>query len=665
MFGAVALLASTFYFLRNFNSFSSSKLRAYAASDLAIYNDQLASGFSDWSWSSDRNFQATDQVKDGTSSISFTPQAWGALYLHTDTQIDANQYDSLTFSVRGSADNQKLSVMLYDNNNQMIGSPRSLSDFGGNIENNNWKTYTIPLSTIDPSNSPIKGIGLQETAGQTQPAIHIDDITLIAKAIPTPTPTNGQTSPTAGATSASVPTDAATMYTDSLGSNFENWSWNSDINLDNSSPTYQGSKSISYQVNSGWGALYLHAKSPVDTTNYSHVTFAINATASDEKFSVAAMDTNGHTLSGVILLKDVGGAPTVGSWKVYSIPLNTLHAANITISGLIIQDQSGNSQPTIYVDEIRLTANPIAAAPVTASPSQTTTNIQQTTGTISNSQFFVDPNSNAKITADQWRAAGRTADADQMMKIANSPTAVWLTGGDPTTKVNDYVSKAAAANAMPVMVTYNIPGRDCGQYSSGGTTYTAYQTWIGQIANAIGTRKATIILEPDALGLGCLQNDTTYSLLRSAVDTLTSHSSITVYVTASSWVDPATTATRLNAVDVSKAQGFALNISGFDTTPVMTQYGTSVSQKIGGKHFVIDTSRDGNGPYDPTQTDPWCNPPERALGIRPTTNTGNSLVDAYLWIKIPGESDGTCRGGPSAGSWWSDYALGLAKRANY
>lgn len=252
-----------------------------------------------------------------------------------------------------------------------------------------------------------------------------------------------------------------------------------------------------------------------------------------------------------------------------------------------------------------------------------------------------------------------------MMKIATSPTAVWLTGGDPTTKVNDLVSKASAANAVPVMVTYNIPGRDCGQYSSGGTTYTAYETWIGQIANAIGSRKATIILEPDALGLGCLQNDTTYSLLRSAIDTLTSHPSISVYVTASSWVDATTTANRLKTVGIDKAQGFALNISGFDTTSTMTQYGTTVSQQTGGKHFIIDTSRDGNGPYDSTQTDPWCNPPGRALGVRPTTNTGNSLVDAYLWVKIPGESDGTCRGGPSAGSWWADYALGLVQRAAY
>lgn len=39
------------------------------------------------------------------------------------------------------------------------------------------------------------------------------------------------------------------------------------------------------------------------------------------------------------------------------------------------------------------------------------------------------------------------------------------------------------------------------------------------------------------------------------------------------------------------------------------------------------------------------------------------LIAAYLWIKRPGESDGTCKGGPKAGTWWPEYALGLARSA--
>jgi endoglucanase len=80
----------------------------------------------------------------------------------------------------------------------------------------------------------------------------------------------------------------------------------------------------------------------------------------------------------------------------------------------------------------------------------------------------------------------------------------------------------------------------------------------------------------------------------------------------------------------------------------------------GGKHMVIDTSRNGNG-----SNGQWCNPTGMALGNIPTTSTDQSLVDAYLWIKAPGESDGTCNGGPAAGSWWLEYALNLASAAHW
>ncbi len=138
---------------------------------------------------------------------------------------------------------------------------------------------------------------------------------------------------------------------------------------------------------------------------------------------------------------------------------------------------------------------------------------------------------------------------------------------------------------------------------------------------------------------------------------------VTVYLDAgnATWHSAAETATRLRAAGVDRARGFALNVSNFDETADERGYGAAVSAALGGtSHFVIDTSRNGLGP---APGNIWCNPPGRALGVRPTGDTGDPFVDAYLWIKIPGESDGTCNGGPTAGQWWLDYALGLASRA--
>lgn len=76
---------------------------------------------------------------------------------------------------------------------------------------------------------------------------------------------------------------------------------------------------------------------------------------------------------------------------------------------------------------------------------------------------------------------------------------------------------------------------------------------------------------------------------------------------------------------------------------------------------MIDTSRNGSGPYGSARNNQdWCNPPGRTLGATPTTHTASPLVDAYLWVKEPGTSDGSCRpGDPRAGAWWPEYALEL------
>jgi endoglucanase len=137
---------------------------------------------------------------------------------------------------------------------------------------------------------------------------------------------------------------------------------------------------------------------------------------------------------------------------------------------------------------------------------------------------------------------------------------------------------------------------------------------------------------------------------------------VAVYLDAgnSAWQPVATIARRLRAAGVAGARGFSLNVANFNTSAAEAAYGERVSRLVGGKPFLIDTSRNGLGPV---RGKAWCNPPGRALGQAPTAATGNPLVDGFLWVKAPGESDGRCNGGPAAGRWWPEYALGLARRA--
>jgi endoglucanase len=297
---------------------------------------------------------------------------------------------------------------------------------------------------------------------------------------------------------------------------------------------------------------------------------------------------------------------------------------------------------------------------------------------LSGLQFYVDPASPAATQIRQWERAGRAADATVLRRIAEAPTALWVTG-DPASverQVRDRMAAAAEKEATPILVAYNIPGRDCGHYSAGGAPDAAtYRTWMANLVRGLGDGRAVIILEPDALphavAGGCLSSAQTqerYALLREAIRTLRTKPRTIVYLDAGnpSWLpDTAAVADALRRAGAREATGLALNVANFTTTDATVAYGRALSSALGGAGFVIDTSRNGRGPYPEPQVDgapSWCNPPGRALGHPPTTQTGLQGVDAFLWIKEPGASDGNCRPGePAAGGWWPDYALELAR----
>jgi endoglucanase len=224
---------------------------------------------------------------------------------------------------------------------------------------------------------------------------------------------------------------------------------------------------------------------------------------------------------------------------------------------------------------------------------------------------------------------------------------------------------------MPLLVLYAFPYRGCAGNVPGGLAdgAAAYEQWIGQVVAGIGAGKAAVILEPDVLAeslqLDCVspaERRKGLTVIRQAVDQLARLPGTAVYLDAgnSRWQSAQVMASLLTAAGVGKARGFALNVSNFNSTAAEESYGDRLSAMLHGKHYVIDTSR--NGAASATT---WCNPPGQALGVPPTVNTSNKLVDALLWIKPPWASDGTCNGGPPAGMLWLRYALTLAANARW
>ena len=279
--------------------------------------------------------------------------------------------------------------------------------------------------------------------------------------------------------------------------------------------------------------------------------------------------------------------------------------------------------------------------------------------------FYVDPISNA------MRAA-HSNPTPELTALANTPTAYWLDEafGSPAGTVSRYAGAAQAAGATPVFALYAIPHRDCGSYAAGGfATAAGYRQWIDGVAAGLGTMPAAIIVEPDAIAMAdCLspdQQQERYGLLRYAVDTLTRDPAAAVYIDGghSRWLSADVLAARLNDVGVSRARGFSLNTANFYTTGEEIGFGEAVSGMTNGAHYVIDTSRNGAGPAADTGLN-WCNPDGRALGTAPTTATAGEHADAYLWVKRPGESDGSCSSGDApVGRFIADDAIELVRNA--
>ncbi|MEU0491116.1 glycoside hydrolase family 6 protein [Nocardiopsis sp. NPDC006139] len=284
--------------------------------------------------------------------------------------------------------------------------------------------------------------------------------------------------------------------------------------------------------------------------------------------------------------------------------------------------------------------------------------------------FYVNPDTSAARWAADNPSDPRAAVIEE--RIASVAQGTWFTRHNPATvrgEVDALVGAADAVGQVPIMVVYNIPGRDCGNHSGGGApSHEAYRQWVDEVAAGLGGRPAYIILEPDALPLvsGCSEPEDTQALLDSmayagrALKAGSSQARVYFDIGHSDWLTPSRAAELLNGADVAgSADGISTNTSNYRRTEDEAAFARSVIAATGvpGLGAVIDTSRNGNGP---APDDEWCDPPGRALGTPSTTDTGDPAIDAFLWVKLPGEADG-CAG--PAGSFVPDLAYEMALNA--
>jgi len=293
---------------------------------------------------------------------------------------------------------------------------------------------------------------------------------------------------------------------------------------------------------------------------------------------------------------------------------------------------------------------------LTAAPANAASPIDLTSG------FYVNPNSSPAVWARNNPGDSRAARIQSA--IGSKPIARWFgnesgIGG----VVASYVGAADANDKLPVLVAYNLPGRDaCGGQSGGGAgSVSAYRTWISSFAAGVGTKPAVVVIEPDALGDFACMSDTAVQerlgMLTYATQMFQQKAPNTyAYLDGGNagWVAASTMASRLNSAGVRNVRGFSVNVSNYYTTSASVSYGNAVTSALGyPAKFVVDTSRNANG-----SNGQWCNPAGRKLGATAQVGGGAEML---LWVKTPGNSDGTCGIAPNtpAGQFNPDLAIRL------
>jgi len=283
-------------------------------------------------------------------------------------------------------------------------------------------------------------------------------------------------------------------------------------------------------------------------------------------------------------------------------------------------------------------------------------------GSFAGRSLYTDPDSPAAraIAADPARS-------DAFAKLATTPTGIWLTPEkQPTASVEEYVARiaraATAKDEVATFVVYGIPNRDCGAASAGGLDAASYPPWVAAIANGVRGSDSIIVLEPDSLALSadCGQQDARIAQVRAAAAAFRG-TGAKVYLDGghSDWLGASAMAELLRRAGVTSVRGFATNVSNYNASAAERAYADEVSRLTDGAHYVVDISRNGAG-----SNGEWCNPQGRRLGAQPRITDSASPRDADLWIKPPGESDGTCNGGPPAGDWWDHSALELLGKSD-
>lgn len=149
------------------------------------------------------------------------------------------------------------------------------------------------------------------------------------------------------------------VYGNSLNVDWSNWSWDSTINLANTTPVHSASNSVSVKYTAAWAGLYLHSSVAVDTAVYDRLSFWMyGGSTSNQQIQIIA---NSNTVNAYPV------TVAAGTWTQVVIPLSAL-GSPAAITDLFWQDGKGAAQDVFYLDDIEFLPNANTTPPAENGP---------------------------------------------------------------------------------------------------------------------------------------------------------------------------------------------------------------------------------------------------------------------------------------------------------
>eukprot|EP01133_Synstelium_polycarpum_P011513 gene11513-13432_t len=303
---------------------------------LTVFDDALNGQFQDWSWQA-HNMAETSLTHSGSTSISFAPSAFGAVYFTCKTPgcITSN---SLGFFIHGgTTGGQKIGVSLIKGG-KAVGFKMVSDLIGGDIPRGAWIEINIPFSSLGVSGA-IDGFWFQDQSGSTQGTVYLDDITLGGGGGGTgggttgtnPPQTTGTNPPQTTGTNPPNPGGGGqVIYDNQLAAGWEDWSWATHNLADSKGRT---GTSISFKPDFFTGAFF-YCSGCLDSSKQSGIElYANGGDKGNQKLTFTVItNSNGKTnqVGQPFTTEQIGGPLAANSWKRLFIDFSQLPAGKGT-----------------------------------------------------------------------------------------------------------------------------------------------------------------------------------------------------------------------------------------------------------------------------------------------------------------------------------------------